>query len=267
MAIAAVDEAFRNVICVGGDPAHTAILDNFCWPKVDSPYSLGTLVRACKGAADAALAYGLPFISGKDSLNNEFSMGEEESRRTGLPSRLAIPGTLLISALSVIKDARRCVSMDFKAAGNFVVLASAPADQVGLQAAYLMHARVASLIADGKVFSAHDVSDGGLAATIAEMCIASQFGASIDISGQLDSSLLFDDASGTYVLEMAEGEARSSGLPIIGRVEHEPRLRVQCAGTSIIDLAVSELASAWRSPLPESVGATLTEAKSCTVPQ
>ena len=130
MAVGAVDEALRNVICVGADPSHTAILDNFCWPKVDTQESLGALVRTCVGARDAGLAYGLPFISGKDSLNNEFTMSEQEAKRTGQPRRIAIPGTLLISAVGMVDDVRRCVSMDLKQPDNCLVLASAPVDRV-----------------------------------------------------------------------------------------------------------------------------------------
>src|SRR5262249_31372449 len=145
-AIRAVDEAFRNVICVGADPQRVAILDNFCWPKVDTEESLGALVRTCVGASEAALSYGLPFISGKDSLNNQFNMSEAEALRTGLPQQLAIPPTLLISAVGIIEDVHRCVSMDFKQPGNAVVLAR-PQGNFSLQTALVVHTKVADLIA------------------------------------------------------------------------------------------------------------------------
>jgi len=79
MAIAAVDEAIRNVVCVGGDPDNTAILDNFCWPAVDNDEAMGALVRASQACYDAAKAYGVPFISGKDSLNNHFDMSAADA--------------------------------------------------------------------------------------------------------------------------------------------------------------------------------------------
>jgi phosphoribosylformylglycinamidine synthase len=248
MAIAAVDEALRNVICVGADPLRTAILDNFCWPKTDSPGALGELVRACRGAADAAVAYGLPFISGKDSLNNEFAMSEEESRRTGLPARLAIPGTLLISALGQVGDVRRCVSMDLKEPGNALVLAAAPVDRVGLVAACALHRKVADLVAGGTVRAAHDVSDGGLATAVAEMCIASRLGARVELSADLAVDGLADVPT-TYVLEMSESSARSCGFPIVGRVDAIPRLSFRGNDGDFIDLAVSELTDAWRGSL------------------
>ncbi len=129
MAVAAIDEAVRNVVCVGGDPRQTAILDNFCWPASDDPVALGALVRACQACYDAAKAYGLPFISGKDSLNNVFAMSGQDAamvldvireRRPDLasiveaemrrrPNKLSIPFTLLISAISLVEDVRCCI--------------------------------------------------------------------------------------------------------------------------------------------------------------
>jgi phosphoribosylformylglycinamidine synthase len=267
MAIAAVDEALRNVICVGANPAHTAILDNFCWPKVDTEESLGALVRACRGASDAAIAYGLPFISGKDSLNNEFSMSAEEARRTGLPERIAIPYTLLISALGIVDDVRQCVSMDLKEPGDCLVVASAAVtgpitgmtdpnrprlvddpnggrkgadDGPPFETARATHLRVSALIRGGKVRAAHDVSDGGLAVAMAEMCIASGLGATLNLNAKVyppSADSIFSPVATTYVLEMTETDAREAGLPIIGRVERGGRLRISYDGMGPIDLS------------------------------
>ncbi|MEK6798774.1 MAG: AIR synthase-related protein [Planctomycetota bacterium] len=256
MAVLAVDEALRNVVCVGADPNRTAILDNFCWPKADSEESLGALVRACKGASDAAVAYGLPFISGKDSLNNEFSMSASEAQRTGLPPRLAIPPTLLISAIGIVHDVRRCVSMDLKKSGNFLALASAPVvggaalrHAVGFTAGKALHDRVAGLIQSGRVAAAHDVSDGGILIAVAEMCIASGWGASVKVDEGALGCGPWDAIATTYVLEMSESDATASGLPIIGRVLDAALLRVQWGGAEAFDVSVEELARAWREPL------------------
>jgi phosphoribosylformylglycinamidine synthase subunit PurSL len=263
MAVAAVDEALRNVICVGADPNRTAILDNFCWPKADTEVSMGALVRTCCGARDAALAYGLPFISGKDSLNNEFSMSESEARRTGLPLRIAIPPTLLISALGIVEDIARCVTMDLKQPGHALVLASAPVDRGGLQErgaetllaeAKALHHKVAALIAEGKVASAHDVSDGGLAVAIAEMCIAGSLGAQVELDAATWSDSLFEPIATTYLLEMSESNARTTNWPIIGRVDESPVLKINMAGESAT-IPVKDMAAAWREPLARGTGA------------
>jgi phosphoribosylformylglycinamidine synthase len=262
MAVRAIDEALRNVICVGADPQRVAILDNFCWPKVDTEESLGALVRTCRGAHDAAVAYGLPFISGKDSLNNQFSMSADESRRTGLPLQLAIPPTLLISALGIVEDVARCVSMDLKTSGNVLVLASdvgraLPAERscsFDLTSALTVHHRVAALIRDGKVRAAHDVSDGGLAVALAEMCIASGFGATVEVDAAMHAHSLFDEPAACYVLEMAADAAAEAGLPTIGRVTVEPRLRIAGGAGEAIDVAVRALDAAWRAPLANGGG-------------
>ncbi len=254
MAVKVVDEALRNVICVGADPERVAILDNFCWPKVENEWSLGALVRTCRGAMDAALAYGLPFISGKDSLNNEFILSEEEARRTGLPRRLAIPYTLLISAVGIVEDVRRCVSMDLKETGHVLALATLPRGTLDLNAAADLHRRAAAAIRSGKVFAAHDVSDGGLGVALAEMCIASGLGANVRLPQDPYRLFLHGHFPPTYVLEMTERNAIEAGFSIIGRVTAEDRLRVDGWDAGLVDLSVEEMSRAWKNPLSEGGG-------------
>jgi phosphoribosylformylglycinamidine synthase len=254
MAVAGVDEALRNVICVGADPARTSILDNFCWGSVDDEHAMGTLVRACVGARDAAIAFGLPFISGKDSLNNRFSQSAEEARRCGLPQRISIPGTLLISALGLIDDVTRCVTSDLKRPGDVLALVSAPADAVGLGPAARLHGAVAEWIAAGHARAAHDVSDGGLAVALAEMCLAGRLGArvSLDAWGDDDpASLLFDEPLTTYLVACEEDALAELAVPEeavapLGSVTTPPRLIVEAAGRPLVDQPVADLDRAWR---------------------
>ena len=114
MAWAAIDEAIRNGVAVGADPDQMAILDNFCWGNPNLPDRLGALVRCSQGCYDAAVAFGTPYISGKDSLNNEYTGADGKKH--------AIPGTLLISAMGIVPDATKSVTMDFKAAGENIYL-------------------------------------------------------------------------------------------------------------------------------------------------
>ena len=113
MAACVIDEAIRNCVAVGADPARIALLDNFCWGNTERPETLGSLVMAAEGCRDTALAYGTPFISGKDSLYNEYTHDGQS---------LAIPPTLLISAIGQVPDISRCVTMDFKEPGNLLLL-------------------------------------------------------------------------------------------------------------------------------------------------
>jgi len=199
MAINAVDEALRNLTAVGGDISHTALLDNFCWGNPNDPEQLGGLVRAVKGCYDAAIGFGTPFISGKDSLNNEY---RTEGRR------LPVIPTLLISAVGIIEDTARTVDMALKTPGNLLYLLGATANELAgshyaevidqdsfadlfpgtqlpqvniLQARTLMKA-LGEAIRLGLVRSCHDLSEGGLAVAAAEMSLAGLLGANIDVS-------------------------------------------------------------------------------------
>jgi len=265
MAVAAVDEALRNVICVGGDPERTAILDNSCWGRTDHPRQLGGLVRACQGAHDAAMTYGLPFISGKDSLNNEFAIDPADVKRltdtlrahltdTG---RIAIPQTLLISAIAIVDDVNRCVTIDLKRPTRPLVLVRCPVGVEGLATSHAVHRDVSRNIRSGAVSAAHDVSDGGLLVAAAEMCIASGLGATISLDAVDPPDAVWAEDTCTYLLELAEpdvplvwlsGDLARHATPI-GHVQQTPRLKVTRDAETLIDLPIDELAGVWRSPL------------------
>ena len=134
MAASAIDEAVRNCVAVGADPRRIAILDNFCWGDCETPETLGSLVRAALACHDVSLVLETPFISGKDSLNNEFSsIFDSPRRRGGTPesSTIAIPPSLLISAIGQIDDVSRCVTMDLKQPGNLLYLVGETHDELG----------------------------------------------------------------------------------------------------------------------------------------
>lgn len=240
MAAAAIDEAVRNVVCVGGAPGQTAILDNFCWGRSDDPRQLGALVRACQACHDTALAFGTPFISGKDSLNNEFALDRRDVERLvaelrgaapiGVEAegwaasvariadtgRLSIPPTLLISALSIVPDSRRAVTSDLKRAGEALWLVGGqPALGFDLAAAAAAHAAVGRLIAEGAVSAAHDSAEGGWLVAVAEMAIGGVLGVELapepehapgsGVSAILRRPAPFDAIVAGYVLTTGEG--------------------------------------------------------------
>jgi len=248
MALAAIDEAIRNAVCVGGDPNRMAILDNFCWPSVDDEKTMGTLVRACEACRDGALAYGVPFISGKDSLHNQFT-----NQETGQVIR--IPNTLLISAIGVIDDVNGCVTMDFKHQASRVVLITPVDYQLATLAR--LHRAVASLLRDGLVLACHDISDGGLAAAIAEMCIGSDRGIVVPQSLLLNDAA-FAEPRGSYVIELAELASvqditsRFAGIAELidaGITQDQPNLTLTSANKTTFDIPVRELSAAWRGSL------------------
>jgi phosphoribosylformylglycinamidine synthase len=235
MALASIDEAVRNAVCVGADLSRLAILDNFCWPGVHDDVSMGTLVRACEACRDGALDYRIPFISGKDSLHNQFT-----DATTGKVIR--IPNTLLISAIGVIDDVRKVTTMDLKRVGSTLVRARSPHANPSIEQRRALHEQVSTLIRTGKVRAAHDVSDGGWLVAVAEMCIASGKGAALKLSGDE-----FAEPVAQYVLEVDAVPAGSSDVAfdVIGTVVSDATLTL-ASGESI---AIDDLTRAWRGTL------------------
>ncbi len=266
MAVSAIDEAFRNAVAVGADPDQIAILDNFCWGNPKLPDRLGTLVRAAQGCYDGSLAYNAPFISGKDSLYNEFN---------GEP----IPGTLLISAIGIVPDIHHTCTSDLKAAGNRLYLIGETAPELGGSLLFALLgidsgdpptmpkeplARYTALhraIQAGLVQSCHDLSEGGLAVALAEMAIGGRLGVQMGIGdwglGIGDGgavATLFSESNGRLLVEVTPEDAAAleelfAGLPLaeIGTVSTDGRLVVELGGESVIDLNVAALVAAWKS--------------------
>jgi phosphoribosylformylglycinamidine synthase len=215
MAMCAVDEAIRNAVAVGADPDRLALLDNFSWGDCRKPDVLGAMVLAARGCHDASLLFGAPFISGKDSLNNEFRSGKETIR---------IPHTLLVSALGRMEDVTRAVTSDLKRPGSRLLLVGPTFDEWAAprvrETAPLVVRAVARAIASGQVLSCHDLSDGGLAVALAEMAIGGRLGFRVDPRRaplgeplpQIDR-ILFSESPTRFLLE----------------VESPPSLDVPCA--------------------------------------
>jgi phosphoribosylformylglycinamidine synthase len=252
MAIAAIDEAVRNAVAVGGDPTKLAILDNFCWPSVDDEETMGTLVSACEACYDASKAFGIPFISGKDSLHNQFTIQE-----TG--QVLKIPNTLLISAMGVIDDVRKCITLDLKTPDNSLfTIRPRNGGSASLNDLASTHRAVAVAIAKSLVRSCHDVSDGGLLPAITEMAIGSKLGAAILLREDKEFDSLFEESLATYVVEIekskfAEASKYFATQPVsfdpVGRVISDAKLVLSTSRTIEMEVEVSELRELWRGTL------------------
>ncbi len=273
MAAAAIDEAARNVVAVGADPARIALLDNFCWGNTDRPEVLGSLVRAAEACRDVALAYNMPFISGKDSLNNEFHAGDRH---------ITIPPTLLISALGRVPDVRRCVTMDLKEPGNLLFLVGVTKNEMGgshyhlvngisdgmpprvdLELAPRIFRKLHEAIQRGLIRSCHDLSEGGLAVAIAEMAFTGGIGADLtDLGGEADreadEAVLFSESPSRFVVEVTPENAKpfqecfGKDIPLVGLGQtcKEPRLRIVGAnGEWTVWTQLADLKEAWQKPL------------------
>ncbi|MGB3736169.1 MAG: phosphoribosylformylglycinamidine synthase subunit PurL [Ilumatobacter sp.] len=217
MAFNAVDEAVRNVVAVGADPDKIALLDNFSWGDPRRESTLGDLVAAVDGCCAAAFMFNAPFVSGKDSLNNEYVGADGE--------RHAVPPTLVITAVGHVPDANRCVTPDLLTPGNALMLIGSTdtefagshldlvqgqPDDPGVAPApdpdAAMHYRhLHAAMQAGLIVSCHDVSEGGLAVALAEMCIAGRLGASItDLPHEDLVTALFSESAGRLVVELEE---------------------------------------------------------------
>jgi len=258
MALAVIDEALRNAVAVGADPERIAVLDNFCWGDPKRPETLGTLIEAARGCHDGALLFGAPFISGKDSLNNEY-MGADGQRH-------AIPPTLLISALGMIDDVSKAITMDLKEAGNeiyivgkfepvfggshFGLVIGDVKDEVPVvhEITPQVYRALHTAINNGLICSAHDISEGGLAVAAAEMCIGGRLGMEIN---QLSARELFGETTGCLLVEVqlennSRFEETFKELPFrkLGKVTAAQVLKL---GESSIE--VEELVKAFNTPI------------------
>ncbi len=279
MAASAIDEAVRNCVAVGADPAKIAILDNFCWGNCEREETLGTLVRAAIACQDVAMAFGTPFVSGKDSLNNEFSYEDENGEK----QTVVIPSSLLITALGQMDDVEQAVTMDLKAAGNKLFLVGTTFEELGgshfalvngleggavpvvdLDQAPKIFAAMHKTISDSLIESCHDLSEGGLAASVAEMAFAGGLGVSLNLAALAEASdidsdpvLLFSESNTRFLVEVSEQNAASfaealSDLPCVevGKVNDGDQCSVVgTSGQTVIESSIEELRQVWKQPL------------------
>jgi phosphoribosylformylglycinamidine synthase len=275
MALAGIDEAIRNLICVGGRADRIALLDNFCWGNCTKPETFGALVRAAQGCYDGAIAFDAPFISGKDSLNNEFACEDGKT--------ISIPSTLLISAISMVDDVNKCVTMDAKRASNLLFIVGETKNELGgshyykingclgvnvpkldLKTAPKIPKRISTAIEKGLVVSCHDCSEGGLAVALAEMAFAGGLGIEADLRGLPHSkdvwrtdAQLFSESNSRYIVEV-EPENYDAfaklmlNLPFgqIGKVTEEKTLIIKADnGKTAIKADIGSLKRAWQKTL------------------
>jgi len=281
MAASAIDEALRNLVAVGGNPAKAAILDNFCWPDPiydpaktpDGKHKLAQLVRANKALYDYATAFGTPIISGKDSMKNDYKIGS---------TKISILPTLLISIIGKIDDVTMAVTMDPKCVGDLVYVIGVTKDEMGASEYALAYEEAGGIppsvdaaiakktymqlheaMKSGLVVSCHDCSDGGLACALAECVIASKLGMEIylplipQVEGLEINQLLFSESNSRFVVtinpaDRQEFEALMNGISLspVGKVTDRACLTIQgLSDEMIVNIAIDTLTRAWKAPL------------------
>ncbi len=273
MAACAIDTAIRNTVAAGGTLKHLALLDNTCWSSSNDPTRLGELVDAIKACYDYAVGYGTPFISGKDSMFNDFQGYDEQ----GKPVTISVPPTLLISSIGVMPDFLKAVSPEFKNAGDIIYLLGETNDELGASEYYKMLATedgtnalgnnvpqvdlgkniktyqaLERVIEEELVASSLSVTAGGLGIAVAKACIGGMVGCEVsvkDLPGSAGSSVarLFSESQGRILVSVsptniAAFEKKMKGVPLarLGKVTPSDKLVVS-NGKKIIEANVKKL--------------------------
>tara|TARA_Y100001933_G_scaffold232059_2_gene250431 strand:- start:21261 stop:24209 length:2949 start_codon:yes stop_codon:yes gene_type:complete len=284
MAASGIDEAIRNCVAVGADPSRIAILDNFCWGDCEKTETLGSLVRAALACHDLAVALDTPFISGKDSLNNEFSYSIDGKKQS-----IAIPSTLLISAMGQVDSVDDCVTMDFKAPGNLIYQVGLTKNELGGSHFALTHNlsggrvprvevaqakanffAIYAAIRQGLIRSCHDMSEGGLGVAVAEMAFAGDLGAIVQLANipceedvDSDTCLLFSESNSRFLCEVTPDavkdfeallsrthQGQSIAFARVGKVTGDNQMKIEDRnGGTMVALPLDQLKEAWQNPL------------------
>jgi len=231
MASAGIDAAVRAAVAAGAPPEKIALLDNFCWCSSFDPYRLYELKLAAKACYDVAVAYEAPFVSGKDSMFNDFKGYDEKG-----PVAISVPPTLLATAIAVIDDVHESVTIDFKSAGDVIYLLGETNDELGGSEYAQMRAERESAVYGGNVprvstatnmkiyqafyqankkglvTSAISVGRGGLSVALSRAGMAGMLGSSVDIAelpgkAKTLTQKLFSESQGRIMATVSSGKA------------------------------------------------------------
>ncbi|HMK35753.1 MAG TPA: AIR synthase-related protein [Desulfomonilaceae bacterium] len=281
MMAAVIDEAVRNIVAAGANPDHMAGLDNFCWcdpvqseKTPDGEYKLAQLVRANEALYDITTTYRIPCISGKDSMKNDYHIGN---------TKISIPPTVLFTAVGIVPDVRLAVTPDFKKHHDAVYVLGVTRDETGgseyfasrgfvgnkvprvadPKQAIAMYRALHKAITSGLVASCHDLSDGGLGVALAESAFSGALGARISLANLMldgvdrDDVALFSETPCRFLISVSPDkragfEAAMSGFPLahVGEVTEEPKVKVMgLQGATVVDADIRELKKRWQAPL------------------
>jgi len=281
MAACAIDTAIRNAVAAGADLEHLALLDNFCWCSSTEPERLGQLKRACQACYDCATEFETPFISGKDSMFNDFK-GFDES---GNPIKISVLPTLLVSTIGVMKDARKAISIDTKFEGDLVYVLGATHNELGGSEYFAMkgeqergkkyignsvpkvdaeiNARMYKAFSkaaeEGLVASAISVHRGGLATALAKSAIAGQLGMDIELEKipnycPRGDFTLYSESQGRLIVTIApenkgrfEAAMRQNMFAMVGQVRGDAQFRITQKGKNVVDTTIDKITESYKS--------------------
>lgn len=282
MSAGAFDEAVRQIISAGGSLPNTdendgifwSINDNFCVPdsvyhpknNPDGKEKLAKLVQMCEALYDMATYFDIPLTSGKDSMKNDFKADGE---------KISVPPTILYSMAAKIKDVRKTVSSNFKAAGDYIYQLGATYNELGCSQFYKLFHKLGAnvpkvrkqdakrlylmvMAANSRNFieSSHDLSDGGLAVALAESAFGDDtLGVTVNLDAFDDNlslnAILFSESHSRFVVSVApENKAfferfMGSLANYLGRVNNSGQFTATYQGEEVVNIAVKSLRKAW----------------------
>lgn len=273
MAACSIDTAVRNAVATGVNPDHLAILDNFCWSSANEPEKLGQLKRAAEACFDYATIYGTPFISGKDSMFNDFNGYDEKNN----PIKISVPPTLLITSIGVVSDINKVVSLDLKQPGDLIYLLGETKGELGGSEYFAMHKAIGNKVpkVDGKknkrlynqffeaiqndlISSSISIGRGGIAVALAKTAIAGKLGVQINLKNinskvTRDDYILYSESQGRILVSINpknknnfENNFKNIFCTMIGKVTNDQKFIINgLENKNIINLKVDELEKAY----------------------
>ena len=271
MAACSIDTAVRNAVAIGANIDYLALLDNFCWCSSNESVRLGQLKRAAEACYDTAVSYGTPFISGKDSMFNDFKGYDDKGNST----IISIPPTLLISSIGVIEDIAKVVSLDFKFPGDYVYLLGETNNELGGSEYYSMFDAVGNsvprvdalrnkrlyrayyrAIQSNLISSGISLGKAGLGVALAKSAIAGQLGIEVRISDLLNYGIdridtaLFSESQGRLLVSVCsdnvaefEKEMLGQSMTKLGVVIKNSDFVIQ----DVVNLDLDKMTKAYRS--------------------
>jgi phosphoribosylformylglycinamidine synthase len=280
MVAATIDEAVRRLLAVGGTLDHLGGVDNFCWPNVeyhpvhnpDGKYKAAQLVRACWALRDLCRAYGIPLLSGKDSMYVDGVLPGafgEVHRVSGLP-------TLFFTSVSLLDDVRRAVSLDLKTPGDLIYLLGETCPELGGSEFYDLLGYVGlsvpvvrpqeflpyyrlleQAIREEMLASCHALGRGGLLTGLALAAMAGGLGVAADLSrvapGQPAHAALYAESAGRFLLSLAPAHQdrletlfQDQPLYLIGQVRPDQTFQVSRDGRLLLETSLETLQTAWQ---------------------
>ena len=277
MSSSAIDTAIRNAVALGADIDRMALMDNFCWCSSNEEERLGQLKASVQACYDYATAYGTPFISGKDSMFNDFKGFDAE----GEPANISVPPTLLISSLGIMDDVKKAVTMDSKTVGDLVYIVGTTKNELGAseyydyrekgivgknipqvdaKKAYELYKTYGEAVEKELLASSISLVLGGLGVGLSKIAISSRLGLEIDLTKIPTSEdlrpdhLLFSETQSRFIVtinpankEEFEKLFANHEIAEIGKVIEGPSLMIKTGDETLINSSIADLEEAYKS--------------------